>query len=279
MKRLAILLALALLTGCDPQVPPPTPTRALSAPTLAPSAQPFLGPPSEIPPDVIEASGQSDPTAAALPAQAALPPLAIGTPGQDAQPVEITADDGVLLPAVLYQHTELRMPGILILGVDLGGWGEFPGQLKSAGFTVLVAALREGAGAADVRVMLEALTSGMADPGRIAVIGASEGADLALVGCAATPVCDAAVLLSPLRQQPLLDALSLFNPRPLLQVVTQEDAESFSTAQALDAAASGDRLLQAVGNAGRGTAILLNRPDAGALIIQWLQQHLTEQPA
>lgn len=280
MKRLLVLTAaVATLAACDPQLPLPTATRALSGPTVAPSEPPFQGPPTELPPDILEGPGQSDPTAAALPAQAALPPAIIGTPGQESQPVEVTADDGVLLQGLLYQHTDVRMPGILLLGTDSSAWGRFPEQLKSAGFTVLLMDIREGAGAADVRVMLEALTSGLADPSRIGVLGASAGADLALVGCAAMPACDAAVLLSPLQQQPLLAAMSRFNPRPLLQIVTQEDTESFATAQALDGAASGDRLLQPVSNAGRGTAILLNRADIGTFIIQWFQRHLVEQPA
>jgi hypothetical protein len=144
--------------------------------------------------------------------------------------------------------------------------------LNDAGFTALVMELREGAGVDDVDVMIEALTSGLADPGRIGVIGAATGADLALTGCAAVLACDTVVLLSPLQEQVLLNELPRFNPRPLFQAVSQQDEESFATAQALDAAATGEKLLQPLDNAGRGTAILLNRPDVGDLIIQWLQR-------
>jgi len=267
------LLAL-LLTACDGEPPSPTPTRALSGPTLAASPAPFTGPPTEAPPDIEGGIGQNDPTAAALPGGAALPPMVIGTPGSGRQQVEITADDSVLLYGDLLQNREVRMPGVLLLGTDRTAWGDFPERLYTSGYTVLIMEIRDGAGEADVRVMIEALTSGMADPGRIAVIGAARGADLALVGCAAVAACDMALLLSPLQEQTLLNAISRYNPRPLLQAVSQEDEESFATAQALDAAATGEKLFQPLENAGRGTAILLNRRDVGDLIIQWLQRVL-----
>lgn len=277
MKRLAVSIWLftLLLAACDAQPPSPTPTRALSGPTLAASQEPFLGPPTEAPPDIEGGIGQNDPTAAALPpGGAALPPLLIGTPGSGRQQVEITADDGTRLYGDLLQNAEVRMPGVLLLGSDRTAWGGFPDQLNAAGYTVLVMELRESAGVADVRVMIDALTSGMADPGRIAVIGAARGADLALLGCADVATCDVAILLSPLQEQTLLNEMPRFNPRPLLQAVSQTDEESFTTAQALDAAATGEKLFQPLTNAGRGTAILLNRPDVGDLIIQWLQRVL-----
>jgi hypothetical protein len=271
---LSIWMLALLLAACDGEPPSPTPTRALSGPTLEASPQPFLGPPTEAPPDIESGIGQNDPTAAALPGGAALPPMLIGTPGSGRQGIEITADDGTLLYGDLLQNTEIRMPGALLLGTDRTAWGGFPEQLNDAGYTVLVMELREGAGVADVRVMIDALTSGMADPGRIAVIGAARGADLALLGCAAVATCDTAILLSPLQEQTILNEMPRFNPRPLLQAVSQADEESFTTAQAVDAAATGDKLFQPLDNAGRGTAILLNRPDVGDLIIQWLQRVL-----
>ncbi len=271
---LSIWMLALLLAACDSELPSPTPTRALSGPTLAASPEPFTGPPTEAPPNIESGIGQNDPTAAALPGDAALPPLLIGTPGSGRQEIEITADDGRLLYGDLLQNTEIRMPGALLLGTDRTAWGGFPEQLNDAGYTVLVMELREGAGVTDVRVMIDALTSGIADPGRIAVIGAARGADLALLGCAAVATCDTAILLSPLQEQTLLNEMPRFNPRPLLQAVSQTDEESFTTAQAVDAAATGEKLFQPLDNAGRGTAILLNRPDVGDLIIQWLQRVL-----
>lgn len=261
-----------VLTACTTEIPTLTPTRGLSGPTIAPSEAPFVGPPSEAPPDI---PGGIDPTAAALPRDSVLPPLAVGTQSSAGQRVEVTAEDGALLVGELYQTPGERLPGVLLLGTDRTAWGSFPEQLNAAGFTVLVMELREGSTqTSDFRVMIEALASGMADPGSIGVVGAGRGADIALVGCAEVETCDAAALLSPLDQAALLNAIGRYNPRPLYQVASQEDVESFSVAQALDAAATGDKLLQPLENAGRGTAILLNRADVAEQLVTWLQRAL-----
>jgi hypothetical protein len=274
--------ALALLAACETAAPAtPTPTREFSAPTLAPSPDPFSqGPPTDLPPDWEGVGGHSDPTAAALPRDAALPPLPVGTPGAGSggQPVDITAGDGTLLVGNLYQVVAEadgpRPPGVLLLATDRTSWGGFPARLHAAGYTVLVMELRPGGGAADVRVMLDALATGIADPSRIGVVGAAQGADAALLGCADHPLCLTAALLSPLDAQALLAALPRYNPRPLLAAASLEDAEAYAAAQAIHDAATGDRLLQPLEAAGRGTAILLNRPDMADLLLTWLGRAL-----
>ena len=93
-----IALLLLLLAGCESLAAPTiTPTRSLSGPTIAPTdvVRPLL--PTELPPgDSID--GLSNPTAAALPRDSSLPPLAIGTvrPGV-AQSIQLTVADGVFL--------------------------------------------------------------------------------------------------------------------------------------------------------------------------------------
>ena len=93
-----------------------------------------------------------------------------------------------------------------------------------------------------------------------------------LRGCAAGQVCDTVVLLSPLDETP--DVMARYNPRPLMLVASEEDTESYAVVQALNDAATGDKLLQSFVSAGRGTAMLANRPDLGNLIIEWLQRQL-----
>ncbi len=276
MKRLAIsiwLLAL-FLTACVGEVPTLTPTRPLSGPTIAASQAPFAGAPTEAPPEGDNPLGDAGATAAALPRDSALPPLSIGVPVGNDQEVEVTAEDGTLLIGDLYQSSGERRPGVLLLGTDRTAWAGFPEQLSAAGFTVLVMELRDNAPASDFRVMIEALTSGLADPSSIAVVGAAAGADVALAGCADVEACDAAALLSPLDQTAGLNALGRYNPRPLYQAVSQEDAESYAVAQALDGAATGEKLFQPLSNAGRGVAILLNRADVAEQLIVWLTRAL-----
>jgi hypothetical protein len=277
LARAAVLVTLALAAGCAVDVPTLTPTRApLSGPTIAVTSNPFSGPPTEPPPNSEAAGpGQNNPTAAALPNQAALPPLAVGAAAGVEQTVELAAPDGTLLTGALLAHSEARLPGVLLLGPDRLGWGDFPNQLYAAGFTVLVMQPRADSALADFPAMLDALTSGIADPARIAVIGAGAGADITLRGCAAAPACAAAALLSPL-DPGLPDILFQYNPRPLFLTASAEDQESFAVASELDASATGDKLLQPLERAGQGTAILQNRPDVADLLIAWLQRQFGE---
>lgn len=262
---------LAACTAFDPATP--TPTQALTGPTIAPSPQLFTGPPTEGPPLEDGSLGISDPTAAALPASGALPPRSVSEPGLEAaQPIEVVALDGALLTGTLYQSGTERQPGVLLLGPSAADWGDFPVSLRAAGFTVLVMTLRDGGTESDVQVMIDALASGTADPARIGAIGAAAGADVALRGCAITPACDTVVLLSPLDENP--NVLAQFNPRPIMLAASEEDADSFAVAQALEAAATGDKLFQPLVQAGQGTALLANRPDLGGLIIDWLNRQL-----
>ena len=277
-RVLGCLLALMLLAACDTGEPlTPTPTRAFTAPTLAPTEALFAaGPPTEVPPDESIGPGQNDPTAAALPNRdgGALPPLPVGTASADGQPVDITAEDGTLLDGMLLQRTGEREPGVLLLATDRVSWGDFPERLHAAGYTVLVMELRPDGGAGDVRVMLEALTTGIADPARIAVIGANQGADFALAGCAETLLCATLVLLSPLDATVAQTALPSISTLPIMAVASQEDAESFGVAETIINGLSGDKLLQPLEQAGRGTAILTNRTDVADLVLSWLARQL-----
>lgn len=276
MSVTACVLLMALLAACNTlDTPLPTATRGLSGPAIGPSPQIFVGPPTEGPPPQNGSLGVSDPTAAAQPPSGALPPLTISTPGAgQAEVIELVAYDGALLNGTLYQNVGERQPGVLLLGPQNGDWGDFPAQLAQAGYTVLVMTVRDNADEQDVQVMIDALVSGAADPSRIGAVGASQGADLVLRGCAAVTACDTAVLLSPLDESALLTAMAQFNSRPLMLAVSEEDSDSFSTAQALEAVATGDKLFQPFEQAGHGIAILNNRPDLGSLIIDWLQRQL-----
>lgn len=270
------LTLVIVLAACTGDIAPPTltPTHQFTGPTTEPSPVRFTGPPTEGPPPQNGAVGQSNATAAALSNQEALPPLAVNTPQLSRQPVEVTSADGSLLVGDLYQQGDVRQPGVLLLGPEGSSWGDFPLRLNEAGFTVLVMSIGEGVDQTDVSAMLGALGSGIADPGRIGAVGAAEGADGVLRGCVANAVCDTVVLMSPLDETGLLNVLPGYNPRPIMLVASEEDAETYATAQALNDAAIGDKLFQPFVSAGRGTTILTNRPDLGDLIIDWLRRTL-----
>jgi hypothetical protein len=194
--------------------------------------------------------------------------------GSAQQHIQITTADGILLDGDFYHSGDTRMPGVLMLAADRTAWGDFPGKIHDAGFTVLAVNIRQDAPESDMTVMLQSLTTGEADPARLAVIGADSGADEALIGCSGELLCDALILLSPTNNQALLKAMPAFNPRPLFLAASQDDAASFGMVQSLQAGATGDVFLQPFTSAGHGTELLVNRPDLGDLIIQWLQQHV-----
>jgi hypothetical protein len=263
------------LAACDdvgqPTATPLPPT--FTGPTVAPSPTVNVVQMTNVPFDEVFV-GQNDPTAAALPRDAALPPLGVG-PAGDAQQVAITAEDGAQLAGVLYQSGAVRLPGVLLLAESPQAWGDFPKQLHDAGFTVLVMGVRPEAALADFRVMMQSLSSGEADPARLGVVGAGVGANVALLGCSGEPLCDTAALLSPSNGTSLVNAMLAFNPRPLFLTASQDDADSFAAAKSLQSAARGEVLMQPFDTAGHGVALLINRPDLSNLIIQWLKRQLS----
>ncbi len=267
-----VLFALSGCASADPATP--TAERTLTGPTIEPSP-PFVAPTIALAP-ADEFFGQSDPTAAALAPDSAMPPLAVpgGAPVGERQVVEITAEDGTQLIGYLYLSDAVRLPGVLLIAPDREVWGDFPERLHNAGFTVLVMGLRPEFRLADFRVMMLSMSSGLALPDSLGVVGAGEGADVALLGCAGELLCDTVALLSPSDSASLSDAMLSYNPRPILLVASEDDPVSYPAVQNLNALATGEKLLQPFTSAGVGAAMLANRPDLGDLIIQWFERQL-----
>ncbi len=264
--------ALIFITACEPIFPTSTPTSTLSAPPLAPSATIEFRSSD----DLQSVGGQNEPTSAASVRDHALPPVAVGTPEiSGIQSVQIFAEDGATLSGDLYQSGMERLPGLLIVGMDKSAWGTFPQQLRSAGFTVLVMDLRPTSGTADMQTMLTALSGvGTVDPSRIGVVGESAGASVALLGCAVDLRCDAVALFSPMSGDTLLNVMPNYNPRPLFLAASQNDAESFPTASALQQSARGAVEFRYYENAGRGAQMLQFQPELAETLITWLAAQL-----
>lgn len=276
-KQLTIILVffiILLLSACNtlPQIPTLTPERDLSAPTLEASPTVSIRTSDEIYGDTV-IGGQSNPTAQALPVDAPLPPLYSGTISDTgAQSIQIILEDGQFILGDLYQNSETgRVAGILLLARDRFTWGILPIELLSAGFTVLVVELPPVARAADMDVLLTTLSEvGTVNPARIAVIGAEEGADMALLGCAVYPICDAVVLLSPQSGDSLANVLPNFNPRPILVIAARNDSDSYAAATTLSSVfAEGSQLMQAA--TGRGTGLLALNSGLNSAIVEWLR--------
>lgn len=281
MKYLLLLAICCALVACDNIAPTPTPARPLSGPTLEPS-------PTVLPllqgqePTQLLYVGQNDPTAAALPRDSELPPLAAGTivPGQTRQPIQVTAPDGTQLTGDLYvSPTGIVSPGILLLAADSAGWLDLPLRLQQTGYAVLVMPLRAGAASggetarSDFEAMLLALAQ-TADPGHLAAVGAEAGADVALAGCAAEPLCKALALLTPTDPNSAQLAITGYNPRPLFLIVSQQDSAGFGLTEYLRGMARGEVGYAALDVPGRGAALLQARPAVSDQLIEWLGTQL-----
>ena len=274
MRKLLSALLLFAFAACDNIAPTPTPTRPLSGPTLeaSPTVLPLVQ--AQEPTQLLYV-GQNDPTAAALPRDSELPPLAAGTiaPGQTRQPIQITAPDGTQLQGDLYvSPTGDLSPGILMLAVDSAAWLDLPLRLQQGGFSVLVMPLRPNTPASsdtaqgDFEAMLQALGQ-VGDPGHLGVIGAEAGADLALAGCSAQALCKALALLTPTDQNIAQLSITGYNPRPLFLAVSQTDSAGFALAEYLRGMARGEVGYAPVDAQERGSALLQARPVVGDKLI------------
>lgn len=289
MRRVFYLTLALLLTACGvvaPEAPTLTPTRALSGPTVEPSPTVLnLMPTSAI--FGTTAPGQTIPEARSIPFNAELPPL-VTTPVGDGDfgvsSVQITLGNGEILVGNLYENPPVvleqgplqqRLPGVLLVGAPLSAWGDAPMQIRDAGYTVLAVNLPGTATTANFVTVMRAFSETRSvNPGLIGVVGAGEGANLALIGCAVERLCDAAALLSPTARATLLNIIVDYNPRPLLVAASQDDTTAYETALALRDAAIGTFSLQEFESAGAGTALLDQQPVLVGTIIQWLGRFL-----
>lgn len=265
-----LLILLIFLAACS-AAPEASPTHRFTAPTLAPSPTMDFQNSDELYGDITD--GQNSATAAALPRDSALPPLDTGEMSvSGAMMVELFLADGQTINAYLYQPTgEGRGAGIMLIGEALDAWGTLPTDLQAAGFTALVVELPTLLRAEDMDALLVSFSeNGTVDPSRIAVIGSMAGADMALLGCAVYPLCDAVVLLSPQNHDALLNVLPNFSPRPMLVIVGQSDEASYATATGLATSfAEGSQLLEQT--SGRGAGLLALNSSLNDSIIAWLE--------
>jgi hypothetical protein len=249
------LLVMLALVACAPEATrQPTPTRQLSAPTIAPSPTFGIRTSDELYGDTIT-DGQSNPTVAALPVDAGLPPLSAGTLAPDGgEMVQVVLENGTQLQGELYP-TILRRPGILLLASTMDNWGVFARALQAADFTVLALEFPSPS-ASDMPALFAALSElGTVDPANLAVIASDNSADVALMGCAIDPICDALVMLSPQSRDTALNLMIDYAPRPLLAITAQDDTVSLPVALALANSANVQILQTATG---RGTGLLLD---------------------
>lgn len=274
---LSLLWLAALLAACG--------RGAAASPT--PAAVPTL-PPAQV---IVATNTPAAPTATGPVPTAARP-----TPAQPAA-VTIAAPDSVELAATYYAPLVVepvagrQAPGVLLLHM-LGGsradWDGFARELQAAGFGVLALDLRghgDSPGPEDWEKSIGDTASAWqalrarpeVDPDRTALVGASIGANLALIVGANNAGVAAVAALSPgtdyhgLKPQGLLPN---FGNRPVYLIASQDDADAYASAQAmLPDLPAGEAFYYR--NAGHGTAMFGN-PDLGTRLTSWLAVHIGE---
>ncbi len=116
------------------------------------------------------------------------------------------------------------------------------------------------------------------DPDRIALVGASIGANLALVGCANDAHCVTAVALSPGTDYfgiTTSDAIVTLRDRSALLVASQTDQPSGTSVRELTTLAQGEIGLQLYRGSTHGTRLLSTEDQSLIpLIVGWLDVHL-----
>jgi pimeloyl-ACP methyl ester carboxylesterase len=282
MVGLGVIL---LLAACAPAGPTPRPTRTILPEIAAsPTVDPVL--PTH---DPYAAHGVNLPEAAAAPNDmdivevAALPPE---------EPVEfVVGSDRLRMSGVLYRAAQEPASLILMLPGRTErkeAWLPLVTPLQQNGYTVLTVDLRgQGttggtvdwiAARQDVADLLDAARqiSGV-NAGRVAVVGADVGANLALVNCALSAYCRAVVALSPGAEYDGLvieGAAERLGDRAALLVASTGDTDSAITVQALDGAIAGPHEVMLTAGGAHGIALLTDQPALAQAILLWLQQNL-----
>jgi dienelactone hydrolase len=209
--------------------------------------------------------------------------------------VTITASDGKKLsadyypPVVITRVAGQKAPGVLFLhmvGGSRADWAALARQLQAEGIASLALDFRgQGASAGpedwnksvdDTRAAWETLLSmPEVDSQRTAIVGASIGANLALIVGANNAKVATVVALSPgddfqgVRPTGLL---SNFGNRPVYLIASQDDSYSYSSVGHMAPhLAAGETFFYT--NAGHGTAMFSN-PDLATRVLAWLGVHI-----
>lgn len=189
-----------------------------------------------------------------------------------------------MLPADRHSWEEMQTAlsdrGISSLAIDLRGHGESTvkngGRIDYHDFSL--ADSRESI--EDIRSALQWLASRGIPASRVAVMGASIGANLALNIVAERPEIPAVVLLSPgeaFSGITTFDAAKTLGASQALWAVASEgdDQESFNAAtQIIQSAASREKMFKSLTASGHGTNVFLQHPELVGEVADWLESRL-----
>jgi len=204
-----------------------------------------------------------------------------------AQDISIHTEDGLSLHARVEKvsHAEKGVVLVHMLGRNAGDWDFFAQKLARNGVEAIAPDLRgHGQNArhdlaeADYPAMLDDVKAAVAwlraqGVRQVSCTGASLGANLCLRAAADDPEIVNVVMLSPglnIKGITSGDALASYGDRPLLLVASKDDSYAARTAEVLEDKALGQRHLELLDDAGRGTRMLNRDPSLEGLVLSWL---------
>ncbi|HSF81337.1 MAG TPA: alpha/beta fold hydrolase [Anaerolineales bacterium] len=273
-------------TGTVTATPPPTGTATLlptltSPPTDLPTATPTDTAPPTAPPT-------------ALPTETTTPPPPEPEIKVD-RDLKFKTEDGLEIVGTMYSLQEAQgpLPGVIILPMhieDQTAWKPFARQLAKAGYAALTVDLRgQGATAgspdwqkaiSDVRLVWREFGQlDRVDETRTALIGASLGANLALVAASAEPAIQTVVLISPgLNYNGIItvQAMGAYGRRPIMLIGSKADPFAQNGAVELAKLAQGEAELKDLEGAQHGTALFTSDPSIADSITRFLDQVVKE---
>jgi alpha-beta hydrolase superfamily lysophospholipase len=220
-----------------------------------------------------------------------------------AAPQEVTfvTKDSVTIYGTFYPcGTNEKAPGLVLLHMlkhKRQDWDAFAQDAVKAGFAVLTIDLRghgqsvhQGERILDVNefsnaefaLSVEDVSAAVeflrkepgVDGGRISLVGASIGANLALKCAATDTTIRSVVLLSPgleYRGLTTEDAMVRYGNRPILLIASRDDDYASDSVVKLASVAKGSVRQQLFENAGHGTFMFQVEPDLGKMMLDWLK--------
>lgn len=290
-RKLIILCCLIcfLLTACQTTTISETPT---SRPTLTSTVK--LSPtPESILTSVPASTLTSSPIEEAIPEFTASPEPELAESIISGIREDIEASDGLYLVGTYYSPVDIPppWPGVILLHMlwsDRTTWDDYARQLASAGYAVFALDMRgqgETGGSLnwelaenDIQQIWNNLsTKPDIDPDRMALVGASIGANMALIAGANEKGVRTVVLLSPGLDYAGVTteaAMEAYGDRPVLIVASQEDTYSADSSRKLEEIAIGDVKLVMYQDAGHGIHMFAGDTGLGELIFEWLDVYL-----
>ena len=211
------------------------------------------------------------------------------------QRVSLRAEDGTTLTATWHEPSSPPAPAVILvhmLGRSRRDWDEFGPRLAAAGIGALAIDLRGHgdsahgpvAEASSYAAMVQDLAAarrflaarGEVVPSRIGILGASIGANLAVLAAASDPAVASLALLSPsldYRGLRIEAAARKYGNRPMLLVWSDDDAYARRSVADLQKTGSPRELVQLSG-AGHGTNMLRRSPDLEYSLLDWFRRTL-----